>query len=118
LSRTHTARGDDDDDDAIPVPPTGNSITYTLNPTWTFIVWRGADGIGVRDALQSMTGQDLMTVVSAIYTFDRSELRWIAYFTGADDIPNANDFTVLRKDRVYWVAIAVNVPVTWQTVDN
>jgi hypothetical protein len=43
---------------------------------------------------------------------------WIGYFTGAADIPGANDFVVLDKDRVYWIAITVNTPVTWQTVDN
>ncbi|MCA9825105.1 MAG: IPT/TIG domain-containing protein [Dehalococcoidia bacterium] len=110
--------GSGGDDDGIPVPPTGNGISYTLQPTWTLIVWRGADEVPVRDALQSTSGQDLSAIVSAVYTYDRSQLRWIGYFTGAEDIPGANDFTVLSKDRVYWIATTVNVPVTWQTVDN
>ncbi len=101
-----------------PVPASGNTISYTLEPVWTFIVWRGADQLPVDQALLSTNGIDLNGVVSAIYTYDMDVDGWIGYFTGAADIPGANDFVVLDKDRVYWIAITVNTPVTWQTVDN
>jgi hypothetical protein len=108
----------DGDGSGFPVPATGETVTYLLEPGWTFIVWRGVDEIPVRDALMSADGRDLTTIVSSIYTYDMDEGRWIGYFTGAENVPGANDFTVLDKDRVYWVAIAISVPVNWLTIDN
>ena len=99
-------------------PPTGQMVTYELHFRWTLIVWRGADGMSVRTALGGADGKDVSGKVSALFTWDAGTNAWHAYFTGAEDIPGASDFTTLTRGAVYWVAIVPPGPATWTVKDG
>jgi hypothetical protein len=99
-------------------PPTGQMVTYELHFRWTLVVWRGADGMSVRTALGGADGKDVSGQVSALFTWDAGANAWHAYFTGAEEIPGASDFTTLTRGAVYWVAIVPPGPAAWTVKDG
>ena len=99
-----------------PAPGPGGTTTYTLHARWTLLTWTGNPGVNVSDAIRG-TGvpgaTDLSVRISAIFLWDAATSIWKAYFTGAEVIPGANDFTQLTPGAVYWVAIQGTGQVPW-----
>lgn len=98
-------------------PPTGAPVTYTLNFQWTLIIWRGADGVSVGDALKGPTG-DITSKVSAIYAWDPVHAAWLGYFTGYGGLPGVTSLTTLSRGGVYWIALAQPGSVTLAGTDG
>ena len=83
-----------------------------LTAPWTSLVWPGADGIAIADALREGGIADRVVVV---YHWDEATRSWLAFFPGIEDVPALNTLTTLGQGRTYW--IGVTEPVAW-TVGN
>jgi hypothetical protein len=64
-------------------------------------------GVGISGAT------DLSARISAIYQWDPATSSYKAYFTGAEGIPGASDFSQFTEGAVYWVAIMGTGQVSW-----
>ena len=101
---------------APPAPGTGAATTYTLSARWTLLTWIGPSGVLVSDAIRGTGvtgGTDLSGRISAIYLWDPATASFKAYFTGAELVPGANDFSQFTQGSVYWVAILGTGQVPW-----
>ena len=82
-------------DFAATVSP-GGTTTYNLSARWTLLTWAGPSGVMVSDAVRGTGisgGSDLSARISAIYLWDPAVAAYKAYFTGAESIPGASDFS-------------------------
>jgi hypothetical protein len=99
-----------------PAPSPGGTTSYTLTSRWTLLTWTGMEGASASDAVRG-TGvsgaSDLSARISALYLWDPELSSYKAYFTGAEAIPGANDFSTLKRGSVYWVAILGTGQVPW-----
>ncbi len=101
---------------APPAPGPGGTTTYTLHARWTLLTWTGNPGVNVSDAVRGSGvpgAADLSFRISAVYLWDAATATWKAYFTGAEGIPGATDFTQFTPGAVYWVAIQGTGQVPW-----
>lgn len=101
---------------APPAPPPGGTTTYNLSARWTLLTWAGPSGVMVSDAVRGTGisgGSDLSARISAIYLWDPAVAAYKAYFTGAESIPGASDFSQFTQGAVYWVAIMGTGQVPW-----
>ncbi|MGH2634045.1 MAG: IPT/TIG domain-containing protein, partial [Tepidiformaceae bacterium] len=98
-------------------PPTGATVTYTLNFRWTLIIWRGADGASIAAALNGLTG-DITAKVSSVYMWDPTQAMWFAYFTGSDGMPGATSMTTFARGGVYWISLTQPGSVTLAGTDG
>lgn len=101
---------------APPAPSPGGTTTYTLAARWTLLTWTGLDGASVSDAVRGtgvVGGADLSGRISALYLWKSETSSYEAYFTGAEAVPGANDFSTLTQGAVYWVAILGTGQVPW-----
>ena len=99
-----------------PPPGPAGIITYSLTFRWTLLTWFGRDGIAVGDALRGSpptAASDVTTRVSAIFRWDAENLVYKGYFTLAEGIPGANDFSTLTRGAVYWIATVSPGEVAW-----
>ena len=99
-----------------PPPGPAGTIAYSLTFRWTLLTWFGRDGIAVGDALRGYpptAGSDITTRISAIFRWDAANAVYKGYFTLAEGIPGANDFTTLTRGAVYWVATISLGDTTW-----
>jgi len=89
---------------------TGGTLTYTLSFRWTLIVWNGADGMTVSNAVSGNDGNsatnDLSAQVTLVARWNAGQQRWELSFPAQGNVPGANDFTTLLKGTAYFVAIA------------
>lgn len=89
---------------------TGGTLTYTLSFRWTLIVWLGADGMTVSNAVAGNDGNsatnDLTAQVTLVARWNAPQQRWELSFPAQGNVPGANDFTTLLKGTAYCVAIA------------
>ncbi|MCC6388181.1 MAG: IPT/TIG domain-containing protein [Dehalococcoidia bacterium] len=89
---------------------TGGTLTYTLSFRWTLIVWNGADGMTVSNAVAGNDGNsatnDLSAQVTLVARWNAGQQRWELSFPAQGNVPGANDFTTLIKGTAYFVAIA------------
>ncbi|MBI2764948.1 MAG: IPT/TIG domain-containing protein [Chloroflexi bacterium] len=96
---------------------TGGTVSYTLSFRWSIIVWRGADGISAKVAITGLESPDdpatnnVSAIITAIDRWNGTAQKWEAYFPGSDNVPGANDFTVLNNGTAYF--IAVTTATTW-----
>jgi hypothetical protein len=71
----------------------------------------------VKDALAgtgaAQGGSNVTDAVSAIYAWDATAARWMAYFPGADAVPGANTLQSLSTGQAYWIAVNGSTPVSW-----
>ncbi len=99
-----------------PPPGAGGTTTYTLTFRWTLLTWTGVDNANASDAIRG-TGvagaTDLSGRISALYLWDPATSTYKAYFTGAEGVPGANDFSTLKLGAVYWVAITGTGQAPW-----
>ena len=101
---------------APPAPGAPGTNTYTLSPRWTLLTWSGSSGVIVSDAVRGVGisgATDLSARISAIYQWDPATSSYKAYFTGAEGIPGASDFSQFTEGAVYWVAIMGTGEVSW-----
>ncbi len=96
---------------------TGGTISYTLSFRWTLIVWNGADGMTVGNAVSGNDGNsatnDLSAQITLIARWNAAQQRWDLSFPAQANVPGANDFTTLVKGTAYFVAIAGPNSQTW-----
>lgn len=96
---------------------TGGTISYTLSFRWTLIVWNGADGMTVGNAVSGNDGNsatnDLTAQITLIARWNAAQQRWDLSFPAQANVPGANDFTTLVKGTAYFVAIAGPNSQTW-----
>ena len=59
---------------------------------------------------------DVSGRVTAIFSWDSVNQRWLAWFPNASTIPGANDFTTFSKGRAYFVAINGSGSTTWVVI--
>ena len=101
---------------APPPPGPAGTISYSLTFRWTLFTWFGRDGISIGDALRGYppsAGSDITTRISAIFRYDAENAVYKGYFTLAEGIPGANDFSTLTRGAVYWVATVAPGEVPW-----
>ncbi len=79
-----------------------------LSRTWTSIVWPGADGVAIADALRQA---GILDEVLAIYRWDEATGAWLAYFPGLADVPGINTLSAFAAGHTYWFAVAE--PFSW-----
>ena len=99
-----------------PPPSIPGTTSYTLSARWTLLTWTGFSDSSVSDAIRGTGvpgGSDLSSRISAIYLWDAETSTYKAYFTGAEAIPGANDFSTFTAGAVYWVAILGTGQVQW-----
>jgi hypothetical protein len=96
------------------------TATVSLTPRWSLVTWSGADQVAVKDALAgtgaAQGGSDVSGAISAIYAWDATAARWLAYFPGADAVPGANTLQSLANGQAYWIAVNGSSPVSWSIV--
>ena len=99
-----------------PPPGPAGTFAYSLTFRWTLITWFGRDGISVGDALRGSpptASSDITSRVSAIYRWDAENSVYKGYFTFAEGIPGANDFSTLTRGAVYWIATLFPGETVW-----
>lgn len=96
------------------------TVTITLQGTFTLIGWIGEDGISVADALAGGVGgphngtNDITDKVTVVWGFDAATQTWKAYFPNAANVPGANDLTTLHTGMGYFVGLVdPDTPVQW-----
>jgi hypothetical protein len=95
------------------------TISYTLVFRWTLISWLGTNGITVTNALsgtENPNNPDTNSIagqVTAIYTWNAAQQRWLGNFPNAGNVPGANDFTTLAFGTSYFMAITGPSTLTW-----
>ena len=70
-----------------------------LHARWTEVVWRGAEGAGITEAL----GADVLPQVEVIYRWLAEPQSWTSFRPGAPAIVNAFDRFTLGAS--YWIAV-------------
>ncbi|MGE0571685.1 MAG: beta strand repeat-containing protein [Dehalococcoidia bacterium] len=101
---------------------TPGTISYTLTFRWTLLTWMGIDGLAVDAAVKGLESPDVAATndvsgrVTAIFFWDSTNQRWLAWFPNASNVPGANDFTTLRKGQVYFFAINGAGSTTWVVI--
>jgi hypothetical protein len=89
-----------------------STITYNLLVRWTLISWLGTDGITVTNALSGTENPDnpdtnsIAGQVTAIYSWNAVQQRWLGNFPNAGNVPGANDFTTLAFGTSYFFAVS------------
>ena len=83
------------------LPPSAEAIR--LYPRWTEVVWRGADGALITEAL----GADVFPQVEVIYRWLAETQSWGSFRPGAPAFLNA--FDTLAAGGSYWIAVAEGV---------
>ena len=99
-----------------PAPGAPGTSTYMLSARWTLLTWTGPTGVNVSDAVRGTGisgGTDLSARISAIFQWDPATSSYKAYFTGAESVPGASDFSQFTQGAVYWVAILGTGQVPW-----
>lgn len=87
---------------ALDPPAPDPAPTYTLDFGWTLVTWAGADGTSAAEALREGSVWDDVT---AIYSYDATDRRWLGFFPRSQDIPRANDLERLFNGQAYWIAV-------------
>ena len=82
-------------------PPTAAPIR--LHSGWTEVVWRGADGAAIAEAL----GSDVLPQVEVIYRWLDETQSWGSFRPGAPAFLNA--FDTFASGGSYWIAVAEGV---------
>ena len=91
---------------------TGAHSTYALSFRWNLLVWLGADGVSAESALKGLESPDdsltnnVFSTVTAIFRWNASGQRWLAFYPSGVGVPGANDFTTLGRYSAYWVAVS------------
>jgi len=85
-----------------------DGIPIELTPTWTNVVWTGADGADIATALR--VGEASDQVVS-VYAWDGASGSWLVYSPDLEQPFDLSTLTTFQRGRAYW--IAVTAPVTW-----
>ena len=115
LSIFHDDNGDLGFDRLVNAPP---ATTVRLTPRWSLVSWTGADNVPPSDALAgagaAKGGSDITSSVSAIYAWDNTTSKWLAYFPGSGAIPGANTLTSLSAGQPYWFAISGPAAIEWK----
>lgn len=96
-------------------PSPAATKSYTLEFRWSLLGWLGVNNTLVVDALTNNLSDDgdLSDNVTALYSWDSANQKWLGYFPGADDIPGANDFTAFTTGQAFWIAISQDQDLTW-----
>ncbi len=71
-----------------------------LHDRWTEIVWRGADGVSIAEAL----GEDVFSQVEVVYRWLAETQVWTSFRPGAPPILSA--FDTFQTGARYWIAVA------------
>ncbi|MBE7520269.1 MAG: IPT/TIG domain-containing protein [Thermoflexaceae bacterium] len=85
--------------------------TYVLSFQWNLLVWFGASGASVENALKGWESVDdtqtnnVFSLVTAVYRWNAILQQWLAFFPSAVGTPGANDFTTFDRYVAYWVAV-------------
>ena len=82
-------------------PPAAEAIR--LYPGWNQIVWRGADGAGIAEALRP----DVFAQVASVFHWVAETQTWTSYRPGAPAF--LNGFDTLASGASYWISVAEEV---------
>lgn len=91
----------------------GGHYTYVLSFQWNLIVWFGANGASIENALKGFETPDdpltnnVFASVSAVYKWNAALQKWLAFFPTAVGIPGGNDYSTFDLYGAYWVAVVL-----------
>ncbi len=91
----------------------GGHYTYVLSFQWNLIVWFGANGANIENALKGFETVDdpltnnVFAIVTAVYKWNAALQKWLAFYPTAVGIPLANDYSTFDLYGAYWVAVTI-----------
>lgn len=91
----------------------GGHYTYVLSFQWNLIVWFGANGANIENALKGFETVDdpltnnVFAITTAVYKWNAALQKWLAFYPTAVGIPLANDYSTFDLYGAYWVAVTI-----------
>ncbi len=94
-------------------------VSYSLSFSWSFVVWAGANGMSVSDALRGRESpndpntNDIFIRVVALYRWNSIAGVWQIYLTENENNPGLNEFSTMVTGTALWILMDAPGTMVW-----